>query len=196
MNRNAEVTRKTKETDISLKLSIDGTGTSSVSTGNGFMDHMLTLFSRHGLLDLDLRCAGDLEVDFHHSAEDIGICLGQAFDKALEDRRGITRYAAVFVPMDESLARVVLDISGRSDLVYHVPLEDRTISSFECTLVEDFFKAFTDNARMTLHVDLLRGRNSHHSIEAVFKAFGRVLRAACAMDARNGDSVPSTKGVL
>ncbi|MBD3321632.1 MAG: imidazoleglycerol-phosphate dehydratase HisB [Chitinivibrionales bacterium] len=196
MSRTAEIKRTTKETDISLSLCIDGDGTSEISSGNGFMDHMLTLFARHGLFRLQCTCKGDLEVDFHHSAEDIGICLGRAFNDALGNLRGIVRYATCFVPMDESLARVCLDICGRSNLVYDVSLVDRRVNDFECDLAEDFFKAFVDHARITLHIDLLRGRNSHHSLEAVFKAFGKALSDACAVNPRNPADIPTTKGML
>ena len=194
--RESSVTRTTSETDISLRLVIDGTGTSEVRSGSGFFDHMLTLFSRHGLFDLTLTCKGDTHVDFHHSAEDIGICLGQAFSKALGDCKGISRYGTRYCPMDESLARVCLDIAGRSNLVYSVNLTDRTINDFECDLVEDFFKAFTDHGRITMHIDLLRGRNSHHSIEAIFKAFGKAMAEACSINPRAADVLPSTKGML
>lgn len=194
--RQATITRKTNETDITLGLVIDGSGKSDVSSGNGFMDHMLTLFSRHGLFDLTLTCKGDTHVDFHHSAEDIGICLGQAFAKALGDCKGIVRYGTRYCPMDESLARVCLDIAGRPNLVYSVNLTDRVINDFECDLVEDFFKAFIDHGRITMHVDLLRGRNSHHSIEAIFKAFGKAMSQACSINSRAADALPSTKGVL
>ena len=196
MARNASIARKTKETDITLSLTVDGKGDATVASGNGFMDHMLALFARHGLFDLGLQCKGDIEVDFHHSAEDIGICLGQAIDRALGDRTGITRFGSAYVPMDESLARVCLDLSGRATLVYQVTLPDRNINDFETDLAQDFFKAVSDNARMTLHIDLLRGRNSHHSLEAVFKAFGRALSAACSINAKAAASIPSTKGVL
>ena len=196
MIRTAQIKRTTKETDITLSLTIDGKGESTVSTGNGFMDHMMILFSRHGLLDCSLTCNGDTNVDFHHSAEDIGICLGQAVAKALGDCKGIQRYGTEYVPMDESLARVCIDLGGRSNLSYNVTLVDRVINTFECDLVEDFFKAFTDHARATLHIDLIRGRNSHHSIEAVFKAFGRAIATAAAINSRASTSIPSTKGVL
>lgn len=194
--RTATVNRTTSETDITLQLILDGSGESTVASGNGFMDHMLTLFSRHGLFDLTLTCNGDTHVDFHHSAEDIGICLGKAFAEALGDCRGIVRYGTWYCPMDESLARVCLDIAGRPNLVYDVSLVDRKINDFECDLVEDFFKAFSDNARITMHVDLLRGRNSHHSVEAIFKACGRALSLACAINPRAASSMPSTKGVI
>jgi imidazoleglycerol-phosphate dehydratase len=196
MNRKTTVNRKTKETDIELTLGIDGKGESTVKSGNGFMNHMLTLFAKHGLFDLSLTCKGDTEVDFHHSAEDIGICLGTAFHQALGDCKGITRFGAGYVPMDESLGRVCLDIAGRPNLVYAVTLIDRTVNDFECDLAEDFFKAFADNAKITIHIDLLRGRNSHHSLEAIFKAFGRALKAACAINPEAPDSLPSTKGLL
>jgi imidazoleglycerol-phosphate dehydratase len=160
------------------------------------MDHMLTLFSRHGLFDLKLTCKGDVEVDFHHSAEDIGICLGQALSRALGERRGIRRFGWAYVPMDESLARVCCDLSGRATLVYKVKLRDRVVNDFECDLVNDFFKSLTDHTGLTLHVDLLRGRNSHHSLEAIFKAFGRALCDACAISPRASRDIPSTKGTL
>lgn len=194
--RTSTITRKTTETDILVALSLDGTGKSDLSSGNGFMDHMLNLFARHGLFDLKIICKGDTNVDFHHSAEDIGICLGRAFAEALGDCTGITRYSTMFLPMDEALARVCLDIAGRSNLVYKVALVDRKINDFECDLIEDFFKAFTDNARITMHIDLLRGRNSHHAIEAIFKAAARALSDASRLNQRAADQLPSTKGVL
>ncbi len=196
MNRKAITQRQTKETSIHLELTIDGKGESDIQSGNGFMDHMLTLFAKHGLFDLKLTCKGDTHVDFHHSAEDIGICLGKAFCEALGDMKGIIRYGTTYVPMDESLARVCLDIAGRQNLIYNVTLVDRTINNFECDLVEDFLKAFTDHSRTTIHVDLLRGRNSHHSIEAVFKAFGRALSQACSINPKASDTLPTTKGLL
>jgi imidazoleglycerol-phosphate dehydratase len=196
MERVARISRKTRETDIELTLSLDGTGVSTVKSGNGFMDHMLLLFARHGLFDLSLRCTGDTEVDFHHSAEDIGICLGMALAKALGDCRGIVRYGHAYVPMDESLARVCLDIAGRSNLIYAVGLNDRRVNDFECDLAEDFFKAVVDHSRITVHIDLLRGRNSHHSLEAVFKAFGRALSIACSINPKAPGEIPTTKGVL
>ncbi len=196
MKRNAQVARKTNETDVSIDLTIDGTGESVISSGNGFMDHMLTLFARHGLFDLNLTCKGDTHIDFHHSAEDIGITLGMAFSKALGDMKGITRYGTCYLPMDESLARVCLDIAGRPNLIYSINLTDRRIMDFDCDLVEDFFKGFVDHSRITMHIDLLRGRNSHHSIEAIFKAAARALSAACAINQRAANVLPSTKGVL
>lgn len=196
MKRTAQVARKTNETDVSINLNIDGTGESVINSGNGFMDHMLTLFSRHGLFDLNLTCKGDTHIDFHHSAEDIGITLGMAFSKALGDMKGITRYGTIYLPMDESLARVCLDIAGRPNLIYTVNLIDRRIMDFDCDLVEDFFKGFVDHSRITMHIDLLRGRNSHHSIEAIYKAAARALSAACAINQRAANTLPSTKGVL
>lgn len=196
MSRIATIDRTTKETDIHIELELDGTGCSEITSGNGFMDHMLILFAKHGLFNLKLRCNGDTHIDFHHSAEDIGISLGMAFTKALGDCKGIYRYGTSFVPMDESLARVCLDIAGRPNLVYCVDLVDRKINDFDCDLAEDFFKAFTDNSRCTMHIDLLRGRNSHHSLEAIFKAFGKALSQSCAINERARNEIPSTKGVL
>jgi imidazoleglycerol-phosphate dehydratase len=160
------------------------------------MDHMLGLFAKHGLFDLSIDCSGDTEVDFHHSVEDIGICLGMAIAQALGDCRGITRFGSAHVPMDESLARVCVDIAGRPNLVYSVKLADRTVNDFECDLAEDFFKAVADHAKITVHIDLLRGRNSHHSLEAIFKAFGRALSQACSINPRAPDLLPTTKGLL
>lgn len=194
--RTASIKRSTKETSIEINLTIEGNGTADISTGNGFMDHMLVLFTKHGLFNLSLHCKGDTHIDYHHSAEDIGICLGAVFLKALGDCRGIFRYGTMYLPMDESLARVSLDIAGRPNLVYQVNLTDRKINDFDCDLVEDFLKAFIDNAKITMHVDLLRGRNSHHSIEAIFKAFGKSLSQACLINERSSDQIPSTKGVL
>jgi len=196
MQRCATISRTTKETNIEFSLVIDGSGISSVRSGSGFMDHMLGLFAKHGLFDLSVDCSGDTEVDFHHSAEDIGICLGQAITQSLTDCRGITRFGTAYVPMDESLARVCIDIAGRSNLVYSVKLLDRTVNDFECDLAEDFFKAVADNARMTMHIDLIRGRNSHHSLEAIFKAFGRALSQACSINPRAPDTLPTTKGLI
>ncbi len=196
MSRKAVINRKTNETDITVEINLDGCGKYEIASGNGFLDHMLSLFSRHGLFDLNLSCKGDTEVDFHHSAEDIGISLGMALQKALGDCKGIRRYAFSFVPMDESLARVCLDIAGRANLIYEVELPDRQIGNFSCDLIHDFFKAFTDHSRCTIHVDLIRSRNSHHAIEAIFKAFARALSEACSINPRSSDSLPSTKGVL
>ncbi len=196
MVRKGQIKRKTKETDIKLTLVVEGKGESTVSSGNGFMDHMFTLFAKHGLFDINLTCKGDIEVDFHHSVEDIGICLGNALKEALGDCKGINRYATEYITMDESLARICLDIGGRPNLIYSVSLVDRKINDFECDLIEDFFKAFTDTARVTMHVDLLRGRNSHHSVEAIFKAFGRALCKACRLNPDAPDQIPSSKGTI
>lgn len=196
MNRKAVINRKTNETDITLELDLNGTGISEISSGNGFLDHMLSLFTRHGLFNLKLICKGDVHVDYHHSTEDIGICLGLAVQNALGDCKGIKRYAFSYVPMDESLVRICLDIAGRPNLIYNVDLIDRQIGSFDCDLISDFFKAFCDNSRTTMHIDLIRGRNSHHIIEAVFKAFGRSLSEACSINSRSENMLPTTKGVL
>jgi imidazoleglycerol-phosphate dehydratase len=196
MVRKATINRATKETDIACELNLDGTGIASIKSGNAFMDHMLTLFTVHGLFDLTLTCNGDIDVDFHHSAEDIGICLGQAVSLACDDNKGIVRYGTSYVPMDEALARVCSDICGRPNLVYAVKLTSSRVNTFECELAEDFFKAFTDNAHMTVHVDLIRGRNTHHALEAVFKAFGRALSQSCSINPRAKDTVPSSKGII
>jgi imidazoleglycerol-phosphate dehydratase len=196
MKRKATVKRTTKETDIFCELALDGKGISKIKSGNAFMDHMLTLFAAHGLFDCTIICKGDVEVDFHHSVEDIGICLGQALYEACGDKKGIVRFGTAYVPMDESLARVCCDICGRPNLVYKVKLGSVRVNDFECELAEDFFKAFSDHSQTTLHIDLLRGRNSHHSLEAVFKAFGRALSQACCLNPKAMHQVPSSKGVL
>ena len=196
MLRKSKITRKTKETDIVCELVIDGSGSSAVKSGNSFFDHMLTLFAKHGLFDCTIKCKGDTDVDFHHSAEDIGICLGQALNKALGSHAGIARFGMFYAPMDESLARVCIDISGRPNLVYNVRLSTTHVNNFECDLAHDFFKAFTDHGRLTLHIDLLRGRNSHHSLEAVFKAFSKALSQACTINPKAAKAIPSSKGML
>lgn len=196
MKRVSEVSRKTGETDVIISLDINGVGDAVIGSGNSFFDHMLNLFTKHGMFDLNLKCLGDVEVDFHHSIEDIGITLGTAFRKALGDKRGINRYNHAYIPMDETLVRVVLDICGRSNLVYSENLRDRKINNFEVDLVYDFMKGFCDNAGVSMHIDILKARNSHHAIEAVFKGFGRALRGACEIDSRGADLIPSTKGVL
>jgi imidazoleglycerol-phosphate dehydratase len=196
MQREAIIKRKTRETDVSCEIDIDGKGESEIKSGNAFLDHMLTLFAAHGLFDCRIFCKGDIEVDMHHSVEDIGICLGEALLKACGDKKGINRYGSAYVPMDESLARVCCDFCGRPNLSYNVKLSSSRVNKFECELVEDFFKAFTDHARMTLHVDLIRGRNSHHSLEAIFKAFGRALSEACGLNPKAINAIPSSKGVL
>ena len=193
--RTERITRKTAETDIDLEFSIDGSGETNISTGVGFFDHMLTLMTAHGLFDLSVTCQGDLEVDQHHTVEDIGIALGQAFYKAIGNKAGIQRYASLSIPMDESLATVNIDISGRPCLVYHVEgLKDK-VGSFDTELAEEFFQAFVNQAQLTLHIQLEYGRNTHHMIEAIFKCFGRALDIASQKNERI-QGVPSTKGVL
>ncbi len=192
--RTCEVNRKTAETDIQLSLNLDGTGKSSVDTGCGFLDHMLTLFAAHGKFDLTVKCAGDTQVDDHHSVEDIGICLGTAFREALGDKRGITRYGSMLLPMDEALILCASDISGRSCLVFDLDIPSEKIGTFDTELVEEFFLAFVRNCPMSLHVKQLAGRNSHHIVEGAFKAAARALKTAAAAD--GSDEIPSTKGVL
>ena len=194
--RTAEISRDTKETKIKLKLSLDGSGNSDIDTGIGFMDHMLTLFAKHGRFDLTVRCDGDTYVDDHHSAEDIGICLGQAFRGALADKKGICRYGDIILPMDEALILAAVDISGRSYLGYALDIPTEKVGSFDTELVEEFFIAFTSNAGIDLHLRQLAGRNSHHIIEGAFKAAGRALRKAVSIDKEASDEVPSTKGLL
>ena len=192
--RTAEITRNTAETNISLKVNLDGTGKTEVNTGVGFLNHMLTLFAAHGKFDLEVRCVGDTDVDDHHSVEDVGICLGQAFRQALGDKRGITRYGSFLLPMAEALILAAVDISGRSSLndVLEIPTEK--IGSFDTELVEEFFLGFTRSCPMSLHLRKLAGTNSHHIVEGAFKAFGRAMKAAVALDGT--DKIPSTKGVL
>lgn len=194
--RSYEIKRTTKETDITLSLCLDGKGESTIDSGNGFMNHMLTLFARHGGFDLSVICKGDTEVDFHHSAEDIGICLGKALNSALGDMKGIYRYGNIILPMDEALILAAVDISGRSLLSMELPLPSSRVGDFDTELVEEFFEAFVRNAGITLHIKELSGTNTHHIIEGCFKAVGRVLKAAVAIDAANADKIPSTKGVL
>jgi len=196
MSRVATVNRKTRETDISISLDLDKAQSGVIDSGNGFFDHMLTAFSAHARIHLQLHCKGDIHVDFHHSAEDIGIVLGQALAKALGDKKGISRFASSYVPMDEALARCCLDISGRSFLSYNATFTDRDVGGFTVDLAEDFFKAFSDHAALTLHIDLLRCRNAHHGLEAIFKACGRALSDAVKADQRWADQPPSTKGIL
>ena len=194
MARSAQIERKTKETDIALSVDLDGTGNAEVSTGIPFFDHMLSLMAMHGLFDLTVRAKGDLEVDFHHTVEDVGIALGSGIKKALGNGAGIRRFGEALVPMDEALGRVVLDISGRPYLGYRVKARGR-IKDFSAELVESFFKAVADHAGITLHIDLLYGTNLHHIVEAIFKGFGRALDAASCLDERRS-GVPSTKGKL
>jgi imidazoleglycerol-phosphate dehydratase len=192
--RTAEINRKTAETDIMLTLNLDGTGKSAVKTGVGFLDHMLTLFAAHGKFDLDVTCQGDTYVDDHHSAEDIGICLGQAFQAALGDKRGITRYGSFLLPMDEALIQTAVDISGRSYLGYALEIPTEKIGTFDTELVEEFWLAFVRQCPMSLHIRQLAGKNSHHIVEGCFKSVARSLRIAVKSDGT--DEIPSTKGVL
>ena len=192
--RTSEITRNTAETKITLKLNLDGTGKSQIDTGVGFLDHMLTLFAAHGKFDLTVICNGDTNVDDHHSVEDIGICLGQAFQQALGDKRGITRYGSFLLPMDEALILSAVDISGRSCLSYGLEIPTEKIGTFDTELVEEFFLGFTRNCPMSLHLRQLAGTNSHHIVEGAFKSVGRALKAAVALDGSN--DIPSTKGVL
>lgn len=194
--RTAEISRKTAETEITLRLALDGTGISRIETGVGFLDHMLTLFASHGRFDMVLSCTGDTRVDDHHTVEDVGIALGQAFATALGDKRGITRYGTVTLPMDEALITCALDLSGRCGLYGELQIPSRKVGSFDTELVEEFFLAFVRNAAATVHFVQLAGSNSHHIIEGAFKAFGRALRAAVRIDPEFADHIPSTKGVL
>lgn len=194
--RIAEITRKTKETDIFLSLNLDGSGKSDIQTGVGFFDHMLTLFASHGMFDLTVKCNGDLEVDAHHTVEDVGICLGQAFTQCLGDKKGITRYADRVIPMDEALVLVATDISGRPYLDFDLPVRASKVGNFDTELVLEFFTAFVQNARLALHIKKLSGKNTHHIIEGCFKAFGRVMDNATVIDPRRADEIPSTKGEL
>ena len=194
--RAAEIKRKTAETDIDLKLIIDGTGKSEIDTGCGFLDHMLILFSKHGRFDLTVKCKGDTEVDYHHSAEDIGIALGSAFSEALGDMKGIKRYADIILPMDEALVLEAIDVSGSSFLQFDAPIPTEKVGDFDTELTEEFFLAFTRKAGVTLHIKMLSGKNSHHIIEGIFKAFGRVLGEASSIDEKYKNEIPSTKGML
>ena len=194
--RSAEIKRKTSETDIELKLNLDGTGKGTIQTGVGFMDHMLTLFARHGRFDLDVICRGDTMVDDHHSVEDIGIVLGAAIAQAVGDKRGIRRYGSMLLPMDEALVLCALDLSGRSCLRYTAQIPSQKIGTFDTELVEEFFLGLTRSAGLTLHMKMMDGTNSHHIVEAMFKALGRALREAVSIDERLGGEIPSTKGVL
>lgn len=196
MKRSSKIDRKTKETEIHLKLNLDGTGLSSVDTGIPFMDHMLTLFTAHGFMDMELTARGDTEIDDHHTVEDLGICLGSALNEALGDKRGIKRYGMATIPMDETLIRVVIDISNRPILSYRVPLKNRTTGTFDVSLMKEFFRALVINAGITMHIDLLAGEEPHHISEAIFKASGRALDQASSLEDRLDGSVPSTKGLL
>ena len=194
--RSASVTRKTGETDITLTLNLDGTGASSLSTGCGFLDHMLTLFAKHGRFDLTVACQGDTWVDDHHTVEDIGICLGDVFAQALGDLRGVTRYGSITLPMDEALILTAVDLSGRGMLCYGLELPTEKVGTFDTELTEEFFLAFVRRAGITLHIRQLTGKNSHHIIEGAFKSTARSLRQAVAIDPAWAGEVPSTKGVL
>jgi imidazoleglycerol-phosphate dehydratase len=194
--RNAEIIRKTKETDINLSLNLDGKGESNLNTGCGFFDHMLTLFAKHSRFDLNVTCRGDVEVDYHHTVEDIGICLGLAFKKALGDKKGINRYGDTVLPMDESLILSAVDVSGRSFLAYNLNPRAKRVGDFDVELVEEFFIAFTTNAGINLHLTQLAGKNTHHILEGAFKSFARSLRKACEIDPKCPNEVPSSKGVL
>lgn len=194
--RKAEISRKTNETDISLNLCLDGTGKSEIATGCGFLDHMLTLFARHGGFDLTVFCKGDTDVDYHHTVEDIGIALGDAFKSALGDMRGITRYGSFILPMDEALIMTAVDISGRSHLSYGLEIPAQRVGEFDTELAEEFYLGFVRHAAVTLHIKQLAGTNSHHIIEGAFKSVARALSAAVKIDEDRKDEIPSTKGVL
>ena len=194
-NRTAAINRTTNETEVFVSLNVDGTGKENIQTGVQFLDHMLTLFTRHGLFDLEVTCKGDLGVDGHHSVEDIGICLGEAFAEALGDKSGITRFAHAYFPMDESLARVAVDLSGRPFIVYRVEASASRVGELDAELVEEFWRAVAMHGRMNLHIELLYGKNAHHIFEAVFKAAARALSQSVHVDARV-EGVPSTKGTL
>ena len=194
--RTYEITRTTAETDISLSLNLDGTGKSAIDTGCGFLNHMLTLFASHGRFDLNVTCKGDIDVDDHHTVEDIGICLGEAFRQSLGDKKGIFRYGQTILPMDEALIMTAVDISGRSYLGYGLEIPTEKVGTFDTELVEEFFLGFTRQAELTLHIRQLAGTNSHHIIEGCFKSVARALRQAAAIDETRKDEIPSTKGVL
>ena len=194
--RRARVERKTKETRIAVELDLDGSGRAELASGVPFLDHMLDQVARHGMVDLSVKAEGDLHIDAHHTVEDVGITLGQALKQALGDKVGIRRYGHAYVPLDEALSRVVIDMSGRPGLEFHVPFTRGLVGTFDVDLVHEFFQGFVNHALATLHVDNLRGANAHHQAETVFKAFGRALRMACERDPRAAGSIPSTKGTL
>ncbi len=194
--RSAKVTRNTLETQISVELNLDGTGKASFATGLPFLDHMLDQVARHGLLDMDVAAKGDLHIDAHHTVEDLGITLGQAFNQAVGDKQGLTRYGHAYVPLDEALSRVVLDLSGRPGLVFNCEFVRASIGDFDVDLFHEFFQGFVNHALVTLHIDNLAGSNAHHQAETIFKAFGRALRIALTVDSRMAGMMPSTKGVL
>ena len=194
--RKAQVTRNTLETQIKVELDLDGSGKSTLSTGIGFFDHMLDQVARHGLIDLTVEAKGDLHIDAHHTVEDVGITLGQAFAEAVGDKRGIRRYGHAYVPLDEALSRVVIDFSGRPGMEHHADYPRARVGDFDVDLLVEFFQGFINHAMVTLHIDNIRGKNSHHIAETIFKAFGRALRMALEIDPRMGDILPSTKGKL
>ena len=194
--RTAEIIRNTNETKIHVAINLDGTGQQNLATGVPFLDHMLDQIARHGLVDLDIQAQGDLQIDDHHTVEDVGIALGQAIFQAIGDKKGIRRYGHAYVPLDESLSRVVIDFSGRPYLSFHVPFTRAITGRFDLDLVREFFQGLVNHARISLHIDNLRGDNAHHQCETVFKAFGRALRMAVEPDPRAADSIPSTKGTL
>lgn len=194
--RTASVVRNTLETQISVTLNLDGTGQAQLNTGVPFLDHMLDQIARHGLIDMEISASGDLHIDAHHTVEDVGITCGQAFSQALGDKKGIRRYGHAYVPLDEALSRVVIDLSGRPGIEYHVDYTRARIGDFDVDLFLEFFRGFVNHAGVTLHIDNLRGINAHHQAETIFKAFGRALRMAVEPDARLGDVLPSTKGAL
>ena len=196
MNRIAEVARNTAETQITARVNLDGTGVAKLATGIPFLEHMLDQVARHGMVDLDIEAKGDLHIDAHHTVEDIGITLGQAFYKAVGDKSGIRRYGHAYVPLDEAMSRVVIDFSGRPGLIYEVKFTRALIGEFDADLVHEFFQGFVNHAQVTLHIDNLRGDNAHHQCETMFKAFARALRMAAEVDPRAQGSVPSTKGSL
>ncbi len=194
--RKAEVKRRTLETDISVRINLDGIGQSSISTGIGFFDHMLDQIAKHGLIDLEIGAKGDLHIDGHHTVEDIGITLGQAFSRALGEKKGVFRYGHAYVPLDEALSRVVIDLSGRPGLAMEVDFTRDAVGEFDLELVREFFQGFVNHAAITLHIDNLKGKNAHHQCETIFKAFGRALRMAAQIDPRIEGATPSTKGSL
>jgi imidazoleglycerol-phosphate dehydratase len=194
--RSAQVERRTAETEITVRLGVDGSGRTQLASGIAFLDHMLDQVGRHGMLDLAVTAKGDLHIDAHHTVEDIGITFGQALRQALGDKQGIRRYGHAYVPLDEALSRVVLDLSGRPGLQFHVPFTRALVGTFDVDLIHEFFQGFVNHALVTMHIDNLRGDNAHHQAETVFKAFARALRMACERDPRAGSEIPSTKGTL